>query len=144
MKKLEGQIEGAFFVSNCDIFIEEDYAKILEYHQEKRNDLTLVTSVKNYHIPYGICEIENGGTLTEIKEKPEYNFLVNTGMYILDASVLSLIPDDTFYHITELAHAIKVDGGRVGVFPVGEDAWIDVGQWSEYKKARDTLSNLGL
>ena len=26
---------------------------------------------------------------------------------------------------------------KVGVYPVNDNAWIDVGQWNEYKKARE-------
>ena len=30
-------------------------------------------------------------------------------------------------------------GKKIGVFPIDEDAWIDVGQWSEYKKVIEKL-----
>ena len=30
-------------------------------------------------------------------------------------------------------------GKKVGVFPIDDEAWIDVGQWAEYKKAVDIL-----
>ena len=29
---------------------------------------------------------------------------------------------------------IKEKGGKVGVFPVSEKSWIDIGQWDEYIK----------
>ena len=29
---------------------------------------------------------------------------------------------------------------KVGVFPISEDAWIDIGQWNEYKKTINKLS----
>ena len=66
LKFLENKLNGSFFVSNCDILIESDYSEILEYHDEKKNDMTIVASVKNYRIPYGVCEIKNGGTLYEL------------------------------------------------------------------------------
>ena len=102
---------------------------------EKKNDITVVAALRNHNIPYGICEIQNGGTLLAINEKPEYSFLVNTGMYILNANTIDLIPRDTFFHITDLIESVKRRGGKVGVFPVSEKSWIDIGQWEEYRSA---------
>src|SRR5271165_4431945 len=66
-------------VTNCDIVIQADYAELVSFHTDNYYDLTLVASLKDYHIPYGVCEVENGGSLARITEKPQYSFLVNTG-----------------------------------------------------------------
>ena len=31
----------------------------------------------------------------------------------------------------------KNQGKKIGVFPIDDDAWIDIGHWAEYKKAID-------
>jgi len=41
----------------------------------------------NMHLN-GICKLESGGSLKTIKEKPKYDFLVNTGMHILNSDIL--------------------------------------------------------
>jgi len=135
LKYLPPEVAGVIFVTNSDIIIEGDYAKILKFHKENKNEITIVASVKNYNIPYGVCEIGNGGILQKIKEKPNLSFLVNTGMYVLNSSALNLIPDGEFYHITQLIEDIKCSGKRVGVFPISENAWMDVGEWDKYKEA---------
>jgi dTDP-glucose pyrophosphorylase len=140
LKYLYGRIHGSFIVVNCDVIIKTDYAEVLSFHYERDNDITLVASFKNYHIPYGICEIKNGGTLIKITEKPEYNFLVNTGMYVIKADILKHIPQDVFFHITNLIEKAKESGAKIGVFPIGDKAWIDTGEWAEYKKALAQLS----
>jgi len=134
LKYLPSSVSGPIFVSNSDILIEEDYGKILKFHKKNKNEITIVASVKNYNIPYGVCEIENGGILKAIKEKPNFSFLVNTGMYIVNSSALSLIPDGEFYHITQLIEDVKNRGERIGVFPVSESAWMDVGEWEKYRE----------
>lgn len=139
LKYLPSIITSTFFVSNADIVIEEDYKKILKFHRDNKHDITIIASVKNYDIPYGICEIENGGLLREIKEKPNFSFLVNTGMYVVESNILNMIPEGEFYHITQLINDIKCAGKRVGVFPISENAWIDIGEWGKYK---ETLENL--
>ena len=134
LKYLPSNLSGAIFVSNSDILIEEDYGKILKFHKANKNEITIVASVKNYNVPYGVCEIENGGILRKIKEKPNFSFLVNTGMYVVNSNVLDMIPEGEFYHITQLIEDIKCDGRRVGIFPISENAWMDVGEWGTYKE----------
>lgn len=139
LQYLRGRLAGSFIVTNCDIIIDADYAELVEFHHKNNNDITLVGSLKNYHIPYGICEIVNGGTLARITEKPEYNFLVNTGMYVLRAETLRLIPKDEIFHMTHLIDKVKETGGKVAVFPVSDKAWLDTGEWAEYRKALKQL-----
>jgi len=141
LKLLKEEIDDVLIVTNCDIIIHADYSEIVDLHIESGFDITLVSSMMNYKIPYGICEIDKGGSLIEIKEKPEYNFLISTGMYILNKKILDYIPDNEFFHITHLMEKVKENGGSVGVFPISENSWDDTGEWDEYKKTVKRLTN---
>ena len=136
---LDKKFDKPFFVTNCDIIVKADYSKLYEFHQKGGYDVTLVASAKEYIIPYGTCELNGIGDLSHINEKPHYNFLINTGFYVLNPEILTLIPNNEFYHITHLIENVKNKGKKVGVFPIDEDAWIDVGQWAEYKQALEHL-----
>ena len=131
---LNGQINSTFFVSNCDIIIDDDYSEILKYHRVNKNEITVVAAIKNISIPYGTLETKEGGLLADIKEKPNYTFKINTGMYILEPHLINEIPVDEFYHITFLIEKLMKQGRRVGVYPINEGSWIDVGNWDEYLK----------
>lgn len=131
---LKDKITDTFFVSNCDIIIEEDYGEILKYHRDNHNEITVVAAIKNLAIPYGTLETREEGLLSDIKEKPEYTFKINTGMYILEPHLINEIPQDEFYHITFLIEKLMKEGRRVGVYPINEGSWIDVGNWDEYLK----------
>jgi dTDP-glucose pyrophosphorylase len=137
---LKEKLKETFFVTNCDILIKQDYAEILEYHYQHKNELTLVAAIKHYSIPYGTVETGAGGSLLSFREKPEIQFLVNAGMYILEPALLEEIPEHTFFHITDLIEKIKKRGGNVGVFPVSEGAWMDIGEWKEYN---NTVARMG-
>lgn len=141
LKYLERKINDSFFVSNCDIIIHTDYASFYDFHKQGAYCLTMVGSMQQYLIPYGVCEIDNGGVLKAIREKPQYDFLVNTGLYLLEPTVLQYIPEDTHFDMTDLIRKVQQVGLKVGVFPVSEKSWIDVGQMSGYK---DIVSKLGL
>jgi len=142
LKLLIDKLDKPFFVSNCDIIIDADYSDIFRFHTKNRYDITLVASAKQFNIPYGICELNDSGSLERIQEKPEYNFLVNTGLYVLNPNVIDLIPDDSLFHITHLMDKIKEKSGTIGVYPVSEKAWVDVGQWAEYRKALKVIEGI--
>lgn len=129
-------------VTNCDIIIQADLADLVSFHVENNHDLTLVASLKDYKIPYGVCELGKGGSLAQIKEKPQYSFLVNTGMYVVRRDRLNLIPESLHCDMTDFIETIQREGGSIGVFPIGENAWIDTGEWAEYRKAIDNLGRL--
>lgn len=131
---LNGQIDSTFFVSNCDIIIDDDYAEILKYHRDNKNEITVVAAIKNMSIPYGTLETKEEGLLSEIREKPNFTFKINTGMYILEPHLIKEIPKNEFYHITFLIEKLAKEGRRVGVYPINEGSWIDVGNWDEYLK----------
>jgi dTDP-glucose pyrophosphorylase len=135
LRFLEGKFDKPFFVTNCDIIIKANYISLYEFHQKGGYDISLVASAKEYIIPYGTCKLNGEGHLSHINEKPHFDFLINTGLYLLNPDVLKLIPKNKFYHLTHLIEEAKNKGKKVGVFPIDEDAWIDIGQWSEYKKA---------
>ena len=136
---LKGKITTPFFVSNCDSINEQDYRDVWDYHVKNHNDMTIVTMVKSFKIPYGVIETGEDGLMTALKEKPEQTYQVNTGVYILNPSCIDEIPEGEFFHITHLMEKIKACGGRVGCFPVSEQSWKDIGEWPEYLKMINVL-----
>lgn len=133
LRLLKDKLHSTFFVSNCDIMIYEDFANILNYHKENRNELTVVAAVKTFSIPYGTIQTKEDGLLESIEEKPNFSFKINTGLYILEPSLLDDIPDD-FFHITHLMEKLQQQGRRVGVYPISQNDWMDMGDWDEYMK----------
>lgn len=136
---LKGKIATPFFVSNCDILIDQDYRDVYDYHQKNENDITIVTAVKSICIPYGVIETGDDGLMVGLNEKPEQTYMINTGVYLLNPDLIEKIPKGEFFHITHLMEKVKEQGGRVGCFPVSEGAWKDMGEWSEYLKMINAL-----
>lgn len=136
---LKGKITTPFFVSNCDSINEQDYRDVWDYHVQNHNDMTIVTMVKSFKIPYGVIETGEDGLMTALKEKPEQTYQVNTGVYILNPELIDEIPEGEFFHITHLMEKVQKRGGRVGCFPVSEHSWKDMGEWPEYLKMINVL-----
>lgn len=136
---LKGKINSPFFVSNCDSVNEQDYRDVYDYHINNNNDMTIVTMVKSFKIPYGVIETGENGLMIDLKEKPEHTYMVNSGVYILNPELIDEIPEGKFFHITHLMEKVKARNGRVGCFPVSEDSWHDMGEWREYLKMINVL-----
>ena len=60
-------------------------------------------------------------------------------MYVLHPDMISLIPKNKYFDMTDLIKAAKKKKKKIGVFPIDENEWVDVGQWEEYEKAKQRL-----
>lgn len=136
---LKDKIKSTFFVSNCDILIDSDYEAMYDYHKKNKNFITMVCAVKNMVIPYGVVNLNNEGNIQSMVEKPEYSFLTNTGMYIIEPEALQLIKEDTFIHLPDIAKECMDKGMKVGVYPITERAWMDMGQPDEMQEMMKRL-----
>jgi len=116
---LKDKINSTFILTNCDILIDENYEKIFNFHKKKGNLITMVCSLKNIKIPYGVIEISETGEIENIKEKPELSFF-SIGF-------------------PEIIEYYRNQGQRVGVFPISENSWMDMGQLDEMDDMRRRL-----
>jgi len=135
---LKGKINSTFILSNCDILIEEDYEKIYNYHKRKNNLITVVCSLKNIRIPYGVIEISETGEIENMKEKPKLSFFTNTGMYIVEPKVIEDLEEETI-GFPDIIERYKVKGEKIGVYPISENSWLDMGQIDEMEEMRRRL-----
>ena len=135
LKLLLKKVKKTVIVTNCDIIININFHKFIQFHKENKNDITFLVFSKKFAIPYGICNFNKLGNFLDIKEKQSYNFIVNAGMYILSPKVIELIPENKNYHMTDLIKKAKLNNFKIAVYPIDEDHWVDVGQWNAYKNA---------
>lgn len=136
---LKNRIKETFFVSNCDVLVEADYTDILDYHKNNKNKITMVTSLKYYQIPYGVIKLNDNGEVIGTEEKPEFDYLVNTGFYVLEPEVLNDIPENEFFHITDLINKYIKEGEKVGTYPITENSWLDMGEMKEMDRMIERL-----
>jgi len=135
LKLLENIIDSNFFISNCDVLVDVDLSDLYRVHKENNNLITVVVSTMKHILPYGSCDLNSDGSLRGIIEKPETNHLVNTGFYIMNSKIFKYIPKEKNYDMPELILDAINKGEKVGVYPISDNSWIDVGQWPEYNKA---------
>lgn len=133
LKLLENKLKGDFVVSNCDILVKADFYDVYNYHKDNESCLTSITSIQHHKIPYGVVNIQNGGKIKNIEEKPEYSFQINTGVYFLNSEVFKYIPDNKYFDMPELIKSLINNNKKVLAYPVNESNYMDMGQWEDYK-----------
>lgn len=138
---LKGQIKGSFFLTNCDVLIDADYGDIYEFHKKNGNLITVVCAFKHITIPYGVIELGQAGEIKNVTEKPQMNFLTNTGMYLVDSRVIDELEEDTCIGFPDIMERYRLAGEKVGVYPVSESSWMDMGQMEELEQMRRRLEN---
>lgn len=136
---LKGKINSTFILSNCDILIEEDYEKIYNYHKKENNLITMVCSLKSIRIPYGVIEISETGEIESMKEKPQLSFFTNTGMYIVEPKIIEELEEHKPIGFPDIIEQYKSIGEKIGIYPISENSWMDMGQIDELDEMRRRL-----
>lgn len=137
IKLAEEKFKKPFIVINGDILTGMDFDSFLNYHIE--NDFDVTVGSRNYEIkvPYGVMITENN-LIKSMEEKPVYSFFINSGIYVLSEKVVSYIPNNEMYNMTDLIEEIIANKGRSGVYQITE-YWSDIGQMEEFHKAKEDI-----
>jgi dTDP-glucose pyrophosphorylase len=136
---LKNKINSTFILSNCDILIEEDYYKLYRHHIKENNLITMVTSLKNLKIPYGVIEISETGEIESMEEKPSFSFFTNTGMYVVEPRVIEELEENKVIGFPDIIEHYQNKGEKVGVYPISEKSWLDMGQLDELEEMRKRI-----
>jgi NDP-sugar pyrophosphorylase family protein len=139
IKLIDRKFDRPLFVTNCDVLIQTDYGSVYDYHVKSGNSITMVSALKNFTVPYGVLHSGDNGELINMVEKPKLSYFINTGMYVINPETIDLIPEDTLFHMTHLVDKVMENGGKVGMYPVSEDSFLDMGEFSEMKRMEEKL-----
>lgn len=136
---LRGKIRDTFILTNCDILIEDDLAEAYRQHVETGNLITMVCSLKKFTIPYGVVNVGEGGTIESMQEKPKMSFFANTGCYFVEPEVIEDLEYNEPADFPMIIEKYMEERKRVGIYPIGENAWLDMGQLDELEKMKERL-----
>lgn len=121
-------------VVNGDLLTRVNFEHLLKFHERQQFDVTVAVKDYDVQIPYGVVQLSDG-LVCHLEEKPSQRFFVNAGIYVLDPSILALIPEDEPYDMTQLIQAALAERRRVGSFPIHE-YWLDIGCRRDYAQAQ--------
>ena len=120
-------INEPFLVINGDVMTKLNPVQLLRFHSDHQANATLCARNYSVEVPFGVVKTEADDVeLLNFEEKPTYSHLVNTGIYVIDPALLSLIAPNKFTDMPSLLESAKESGHKVVVCPMHE-YWLDVG-----------------
>jgi dTDP-glucose pyrophosphorylase/CBS domain-containing protein len=137
LRRMETQGDTPILVINGDILTRVDFRQMLKFHTENKAAFTVGVHRYEFQVPYGVLDVD-GPRITGLREKPRQNMLINAGVYLLEPRVISLIPPDRRFDMTDLIEMLIASGEMVAGFPIHE-YWSDIGRMEDYFKAQFDL-----
>jgi dTDP-glucose pyrophosphorylase len=130
----------SFFVMNADLLTNVDFGRLLTFHEQQQGDATLCVYGYDLQIPYGIVQLE-GSRMTGIREQPVGRVLINAGIYVLEPSVLDLVPWNQPLDMPSLFDTLLARRRPAAAFPIRE-YWLDVGRMPDLERANAEYQSL--
>ena len=138
--------EHPILVRNADVLSSLDARDLLNFHASLERDssdrdyeATICLRSYETQVPYGVVHT-NGLAFEGIEEKPVVRFFVNAGIYVLEPSVLNLVPRDHYLDMPDLLNMLHEEGRKIAVFPMRED-WSDIGSPEDFAQASQSITD---
>jgi mannose-1-phosphate guanylyltransferase len=126
-----------FFVLNGDCLCDLDLTALIDQHERTGARATIALYPVEDPSAYGLVRRQEDGEITEFLEKPEPDQIdtdeINAGAYMLQRSVLELIPPDREVSIEREVFPQLVGGDLYGARLEGY--WIDIGTPERFLQA---------
>ena len=131
-------------VISGDALTDCDLGAVLAFHEERGAEATMVLKSVENPLEFGVVITEGDGRITRFLEKPTWGQVfsdtVNTGIYLLEPSVLGEIPAEGEYDFSKELFPKLLESGRPLYGHVTQEYWEDIGTLEQYMKAqRDVL-----
>jgi mannose-1-phosphate guanylyltransferase/phosphomannomutase len=136
VKGAEDRLTETFLVISADIITDFGLSRAIEFHRERKAAATIVLTRVPNPLQYGIVLTEEDGRIVRFLEKPTWGEVfsdtINTGIYIVEPEVLSLIPPKKNFDFSKNLFPAMLQRGDRLLGYIAEGYWKDVGNLDEY------------
>jgi dTDP-glucose pyrophosphorylase len=142
--KLAGETEHDYILlMNSDILTNIDLNGFFKTFIKSGADMAVATSSYHVDVPYGVLEVDGNNLVNSLKEKPRYTYYSNAGIYLIKKELLSLVPDNEFYNVTDLMDKLISANKKLVSYPI-LGYWLDIGKHDDYRKAQEDIKYFSL
>lgn len=128
-----------FLVISGDAVTDFDVTQILDFHRRKQAAATLTLYRVPNPLEYGVIITDEAGRIQQFLEKPSWGEVfsdtVNTGIYVVEPSVMAQVPDDEPYDFSQQLFPKLLEQREALFGYVAPGYWCDVGNLAEYMRA---------
>jgi NDP-sugar pyrophosphorylase family protein len=123
-----------FLVMNGDILTDLNFAAFHDAHLASQSLFTISSYIRKQFIYYGLLETDNHGCLRGFKEKPQKEYEVSMGIYMVNRKVIDIVPVGITYGFDSLMHDLLASKRKVVVCKFS-GYWLDIGRSDDYAQA---------
>jgi len=134
LKSAEKFIDDTFVCMYGDSIFDFKLKEMIKKHQKNKALLTMCIYEYKYKLPYGVIDTDKKDNITAWREKPEIISNINTGCYVMEPEVFSLIPEDIPYGMDKVLDKSMSKKKKLNSFLI-KKGFIDVGDMASYEKA---------
>lgn len=127
-----------FIVMNSDVLTNIDFAAFFQTFIKSGADMAVATTSYQVEVPYGVLEVDSANFVNSLKEKPRYTYYSNAGIYIAKKELLTMVPKNEFYNVTDLMDNLINSGKKLISYPI-LGYWLDIGKPEDYKRAQEDI-----
>ncbi|MBL7719301.1 MAG: NTP transferase domain-containing protein, partial [Flavipsychrobacter sp.] len=137
--KLAGETDHDYILlMNSDVLTNIDLDGFFKTFVKSGADMAVATTSYHVDVPYGVLEVDNDNRVNSLKEKPRYTYYSNAGIYLIKKELLSLVPDNEFYNVTDLMDKLIAMNKKLVSYPI-LGYWLDIGKHEDYRKAQEDI-----
>jgi NDP-sugar pyrophosphorylase family protein len=125
-----------FLLMNGDVLTDLNFEWLYQEHFRAGTLFTVAAATRTHTVDYGVLHIDASGLLTAFAEKPSAEYLVSMGVYVVNRSVLAMVPPDQPYGFDDLMRDFLARGEKVSVQRY-DGYWLDIGRPDDYMQAID-------
>ena len=129
LSQLNGKTKNPILLTNCDVITEMNYLDLLNFHNKKKSDLTVVIKEHKSINPFGQIKIKSS-KISNIIEKPISLSYINAGIYVISPVVLKFIKKKQELDMNSFIIKLLALKKNIVPYPI-TDKWSDV---SDYLK----------
>jgi NDP-mannose synthase len=139
---LVGELNEPFLVMNGDVLTALSYSKLMKFHRAQGGIATIAVTRRVLDVDYGVITADESNSIVDYDEKPQLNYNVSMGIYVLDPGVLKFIPRGKKLDFPDLIKQLLKIGQKISSY-ASDDYWLDIGRHSDYSKAQSEVKALG-
>lgn len=130
-----------FLMMNGDILTDLNYAELMTFHKAYNGQISIATYSKEVKIDLGILKVNEHHEIYEYIEKPTLIYQVSMGIYIIEKSLLQLIPRGEYFDLPDLIKLSFKNQVKVLSYPF-KKYWRDIGRKEDYELALEECERL--
>ncbi|MDO8963792.1 MAG: sugar phosphate nucleotidyltransferase [Coriobacteriia bacterium] len=128
-----------FVVISGDSLTDIDLTKVVAFHREKGAAVTIALKRVPDPLEFGVVITAEDGRIERFLEKPTWGQVfsdtINTGIYVIDASVLEHVPSKGQFDFSADLFPLLMEKGLPMYGYVAEGYWTDIGSLQSYIQA---------